>query len=179
MSYCALIQFKGGKPAGMVQFRNAWGGSARIWDAMFKAYIPQKHAHDTWLTASDDRRLWDLALRSDIPKSERAVHCFTFDRFFVCREHFAQIASDLRAFAQKYPTNLRADHLTAWAYWIEANTEAEAVSVYGTSCGDNPWTECGHCPTCGHVTDETLSVSLDKGTEVYRWLNERCDGGAS
>jgi len=49
MSYAQLIIFKEGKANGGVEYRNAWGGSARIWDALFNSYVPKKHEYDSWL----------------------------------------------------------------------------------------------------------------------------------
>lgn len=75
MSYAQLIIFKDGKADGGVEYRNAWGGSARIWDALFNAYVPKKTKYDSWtnMENGDDRRLWDLAIRADLPMFERAT----------------------------------------------------------------------------------------------------------
>ncbi len=174
MSYTQLIIFKGGKAYGGVEYRNAWGGASRIWDALFKAYVPKKHEYDSWISANNgnDRRLWDLAKRQDIPMFERAVHAFTFDHFYVRNENLVKFASDLRAFSEKHPTGSAVDHLPAWAKWIEENSGVEAVGLYATSVGDNIWNRAKSCPHCGNSTDETEPVPLTEGTEVYDWLAE-------
>lgn len=172
MSYCQLIAFKDGKVEGGIEFRNAWGGSARIWDALFKAHVPKKDKYDSFLTNNgNDRRLWDLATRQDLPVFERAVHAFTFDNFYVRREHFKDLASHLRLFVSKYPADGCVDHLPAWADWLDEQAAAEAVGLHGTSVSENPWYRPKTCPHCGNATDETEPVPLTEGTEVYDWLD--------
>ncbi len=61
MSYCAIIPFKDGKPESRVEFRNAWGGAAYIWDCLFKKHLKDPAIpHDSWLvcTMRGDDRLW-------------------------------------------------------------------------------------------------------------------------
>ena len=173
MSYTKLIIFKDGKPDGGIEYRNAWGGSARIWDALFKAHVPKKHEYDSWVSNPNDRRLWDLAIREDLPMFERAVHAFTFDQFYVRKEHFGRLASDLRSFVEAYPPGTCADHLSAWAKWLDQNPTIEAVGLYGTSVSENPWYRAKTCPHCGNSTDETEPIPLSEGTEVYDWLDTR------
>lgn len=170
MSYTQLIPFVDGKAQPGIEFRNAWGGAARIWDALFKAYVPKKHEYDSWVCSTDDRRLRDLAKRADLPKFERAVHVFTFDLFYVRNEHLRDLASDLRAFVQKYPVNGQVDHLPAFAKWLEEHGTVEAVGLYATSVGENLWHRAKTCPHCGNQTDEMEPVPLSDGTEVYDWL---------
>lgn len=137
MSYCQLIPFHDGKPEHGEEFRNAWGGAARIWDALFKRYLKDPNIkYDNWLGKRADD-LWPLARREDLPEFERAVHAFTFDRAYVRREHFKKLAADLRKFASNYPAE-GIDHLPAWAQAIE-NLDAEAVGLYGTSVSENIW----------------------------------------
>lgn len=171
MSYTELIVFKRGKMQKGPEFKNAWGGAARIWDALFKAYIPKRHEYDTWLSCIDDNRLWDLAGRKDITEFERAVHAFTFDRFYVRRKNFARMANDLRSFVQKYPAGEGVDHLPSFAKWLDENSFPDAVGLYGTSVAENPWIRTKTCPHCGSYTDETETVPLSEGTEVYEWLS--------
>ena len=173
MSYTTLIIFKDGKPNRGIEYRNAWGGAPRIWDALFNAYVPKKHEYDTWVTSPNDRRLWDLAIREDLPMFERAVHAFTFDRFYVRSEHFGQLASDFRSFVARYPAGEYVDHLPAWAKWLEENSGVEAVGLYGTSVGENPWHRRKTCPHCGQDIDETESIPLSEGIEVYDWLDHK------
>lgn len=171
MSYTQLIIFKDGKADFGVKYRNAWGGSARIWDALFEAHVPKKSEYDSWInTNGTDRRLWDLASREDLPMFERAVHAFTFDHFYVRADHFRRLSADLRAFVEKYPAGERVDHLSAWAKWLDENSGVEAVGLYGTSVSENPWHRAKTCPQCGNSTDETEPVPLTEGTEVYDWL---------
>jgi len=184
MSYTSLIIFKGGKAAQQVGFRNAWGGSARIWDALFTAYVPKRGPYDSWLTGDgDDKRLWNLVDSKELTDFERAVHAFTFDLFYVRNEHLGNLEADLRAFVVKYRRPGKVNHLPAWAQWIEGNPTVEAVGLYGSSVGENLWYRNKSCPHCGHAIDETEPVPLTDGIEVYDWLVSRdrpfCSGRLS
>lgn len=170
MSYCKLIIFKDGKASDGVEYRNAWGGSARIWDSLFKAHVPKKSEYDSWVSNPNDRRLWDLALREDLPMFERAVHAFTFDLFYVRNENFRRLAGDLLAFVEEYPAGECVDHLPAWAQWLVENIGVEAVGLHGTSVSENVWYRATTCPHCGNATDDMETVPLAEGKEVYDWL---------
>lgn len=173
MSYCELIIFKDGKAAYAIEYRNAWGGSARIWDALFREHVPKKGEYDSWVSDPDDRRLWDLAKRADLPMFERAVHAFTFDHFYVRQENLNQLAADLHSFVAKYHAGENVDHLPAWENWLRETSAVEAVGLYGTSVSENIWHRTKTCPHCGNDTDETEPVLLSEGTEVYEWLNAK------
>ena len=171
MSQTSLIIFAGGIPDSVVEFSNAWGGAARIWDSLFNAHIPKRHQYDTWLSGGrDDRRLWDLATNEGLQMFERAVHAFTFDLFYVRQDHFARFINDLALFAEKYPVPGRVDHLPAWAKWFGENMDVEAVGLHGTSVAENIWWRSKTCTQCGNSTDEQEPVPLSEGIEVYDWL---------
>lgn len=170
MSYCEIIPFLGGKPKAGIDFGNSWGGSARIWTSLFDAYVEKRHQYDSWLVNNgDDARLWDLVKRKDLPKFERAVHAFTFDRFFVRKEHFKVFAEDLRRFDAKYPVAGKVNHLPAMAEWFDS-AECEGAGWMGTSVSGSQWTRQKTCPHCGQSTDESEEIDLSEGTEVYDWL---------
>lgn len=163
MSYCAIISFKDGLPQKGIEFRNAWGGAARIWDALFERYLKNPNIpYHMWLTDKGNS-LWPLAKRHDLPMFERAVHASTFDLAYVGKEHFSRFSNDLRAFAERYPAGNKVDHLIAWSDVIE-HSDAEAVGFHGTSVAENPW--CNY----DDETDEMIPVSLAEGFEVYDWL---------
>ena len=172
MSYTELIIFEDGKANYAIEFSNAWGGSARIWTSLFDNYIPKVNSYDSWLTVKDNR-LWDLAKRSDLPLFERAVHAFTFDKFYVKRENLLRMANDLKLFVGKYPIEGRVDHLLAWAKCFEDNQNVEAIGLYGTSVSENLWHRYKECPHCGNTTDETEGTPLSEGKEVYEFLSTK------
>jgi hypothetical protein len=178
MSYTALIIFKKGKASKQVEYGNAWGGAARIWDALFKAHVPKKSEYDSWVTCRDNR-LWELADRKDLSDYERAVHAFTFDHFYVRSENFKRLVADLRAFVEKYPAGQCVDHLPAWAQWLDENPSIEAVGLHGTSVSENPWYRYKSCKHCGSQTDKREPVPLSEGTEVYEWLDANKSNGES
>lgn len=165
MSYTKIVIFKDGLPTDGVEYRNAWGGAARIWNSLFEKYVPKEHEYDTWLTTNNgnDSRLWDLAKKQEIPMAERAVHAFTFDHFYISNKNFKRFAGDLRSFVSRYPRKDKVDHLSAWAEWFD-NSEAEAAGLYATSVSENPWCRYSEEDSCNKP------VFLSEGTEVYNWL---------
>lgn len=169
MSYCSLIYFRDGKPFAESEYRNAWGGAAKIWSDLFDAYLKRPSVpYDNWLTrcAGNDSSLWDLAKRRDLPMFERSVHASTFDRAIIRREHFQQFVAHLRDFVSKYPAGDKVCHLLAWADAIESS-DAEAVGFYGTSCSCNPWYRFDE------ENDESIPYDLTTGDqhfEVYDWI---------
>lgn len=171
VSYTELLLFKGDKIYDRVRYSNSWGGAARIWTCLFDSYVQKQHKYDCWM-AGDQSRLWDLALRQDIPMFERAVHAFTFDRFFVKKENFSRFSKDLMSFCDKYACKRLGghgdgvNHLENWAETLSVNTEATAVGLYGTSCGENPWYIS--------LEDKEEQIPLSKGVEVYAWLDRGC-----
>lgn len=171
MSYAEIIPFADGKPQPGVEFRNAWLGAPRIWDALFAAYLPKLHKFDFWGSGPGDRRLLDLATREDIPLFARAVLAFTFDRYYVRNEHFGKFAEDLRSFVHRYPPDAaQVHHLPAWAEWLDKNGGVEAVGLRPSSSSENLWYRPRICPHCGSETGEKEPIPMVEGTEVYDWL---------
>ena len=166
MSYCEIITFRNGLPSRSIEFKNSWGGSARIWSALFNTYLKNPAVpYQSWLSDMG-QSLWPLAERADLPMFERAVLAATFDVAYVRRENFPRLVADLRAFAGKYPVQgNQLDHLPAWADTIE-KLDVEAMAFRGTSVADNPWW------AYDEQKDEEIPRSLSEGFEVYDWLNQ-------
>lgn len=167
MSYCQIIPFKNGLPSHGPEFRNSWGGAARIWSSLFDAYLknPAIKYHN-WLQNTDG--LWNLAKRLDLPDFECSVHASTFDLAYVRSENFSKYVHDLREFASKYPVPGCVDHLPAWADWIE-KADADAVGFYATSVGENLWF------TYDNDKDESVPTPMANGFEVYEWIASLLD----
>lgn len=166
MSYCQLITFANSKPAEAIEYQNAWGGAARVWDALFNRYLKDPaNPYHSWMTGDADK-LWALARNSELPMFERAVHTATFDWAIIKREHFAQFAADLRAFVETYPPNGRVCHLLAWAAFVETCT-VEAIGFHSTSVASNLWYDWNN------ERDESVPYNLNSGIkhfEVYERL---------
>jgi len=166
--------FKDGKADTQEEFRNAWGGSAFVWTCVYDEHLKDPHdKYDSWMACAGtgDRRLWDLASDARLQPFERAIHAFTFDRAMVRREHFAQLAQDLRDFHKRHLAKAagKVCHLPEWADLIEG-CEAEAVALYGTSVSDNLWWDY----------DEEIDMEVpydlnerDEHFEVYDWLEAK------
>lgn len=165
MSYCAIITFKDGKPDQQIEFRNAWGGAARIWDALFDKYLKDPAIpYHSWL-CRNQQPLWDLAKRKSLPMFERAIHCSTFDLAYIRRENFPRFCNDLNAFEAAYPTPVKVNHLPSWEARIE-DLDCEAISFYGTSVAENLWCKWDS------EKDEPIEVPLSEGWEIYDWLDQ-------
>lgn len=170
MSYCKLITFVDGKAAQSIEYRNAWGGAARIWDALFNRYLKDPaNPLSTWLmsTATGHDDLWALAKRKDLSRHERAVHASTFDWAIIRQVNFIDFASDLRRFAEEYPAGDRVCHLREWADFID-QCEAEAIGFHGTSVSENLW------EIWDDGAEEPVLYNLNEGEkhfEVYEELN--------
>lgn len=159
MSYCELIEFREGKPADSLECRNAWGGMAFIFSALFDVYCKDPNIqYDTWLTKPD--RVWKLANKPEIPVHLRAVLCSTFDYAVVYRADFKRYAADLRTFAAWAGTRNTVCHLLTWADFVE-KSDAEAIGHYATSVGDNLW------HTHDDETDSTIPYDLTTGTKHF------------
>lgn len=144
MSYCALVAFKADKTTDTTEFRNAYGGAYRIWQALYDRHLkdPVK-PHEYVLSPDVSRRLWALADDLTLPRYARSVLTATFDHALVFQKDFLEFRADLLAFDAAYPTPPDAvNHLPAWA---EAFAHAfdlgdrVAVGFHGTSVVEDLW----------------------------------------
>ena len=164
MSYCKIVIFRDGKAAEDIEFRNAWGGAARIWESLFERYLKNPDIpYDSWLFGNQ-QLLWDLAKRQTLPIYERAVHASTFDRAYVRQVNFSRFCTDLRAFDAAFPAGTKISHLQAWADAIE-KLNAEAIGFHGTSVSEDLWRKYDE------AKDESIATPLSEGWEIYEWLN--------
>ncbi|MHC4844391.1 MAG: hypothetical protein ACYTEE_11360 [Planctomycetota bacterium] len=169
MSYCSIIEFEDGLPARETEYKNAWGGAARIWTPLYDTYLKDpNNEYDSWLSTMKPEKLWDLADRKDLPMHLRAVLSCTFDYATIEQKNFKRFAEDLRQFREHFPPNGVVCHLIEWAHHIE-QSHAQAVGFYGTSVSDNLWW------SYDEDTDQMIPYNLDRGEEhfeVYDWLLE-------
>ena len=164
MSSAFLHEFEGGLPAPerTTEFRNSWGGAARIWSALAERHLKG----DSWRSEEDAQRVWALAERTDLPMCDRVVNAFTFDLHYVGRVNFQQFAVHLREF-RRYHRPSGICHLEAWAELI-SKSSAEAVGLYATSVSDDPWYRWDE------EADEEVPYNMLEGTdhvEIYEWLD--------
>lgn len=164
MSYCALVLFgEDGTPQNEIEFRNAWGGAARIWGSLYERYV---NPEGNWMR--DTKALWALADDPRLADFERDVLVSTFDNVVVPRTAFHRMASALRRFVQEHPVPGRVDHLSEWAVVFESSG-CRAIGFHHTSVSDNPWGGVPHtCETCGHELDDSAEpYCLDKHTKHW------------
>lgn len=174
MSHCEIITFKDGKPAEYIEFRNAWGGAARVWESLYDLYLkdPAKE-YDCWLNDKEGR-LWKLIDDGRLPFHAKAVFASTFDRALVTRESFKRYTEDLRLFDSSFPAGEdRVNHLPSWASSVEEvmkDSEVQAIGFLGTSVGEDlfqDWDE---------ETEEDVPYDLNKEDRhflVYEWLDSK------
>lgn len=139
LSTTSLVEFHDGKADFWHEFRNSWGGAARIWHALFKAYVPKSSEYDSWIMAAEDGRLWKLAEDERLDSNERLAYLFCCDNALVKREFFAEMAAALRVFTEKHPVvGQTCCHLSAWADVFD-RSDAEAIGLHATSVCEDPW----------------------------------------
>ena len=166
MSYCAIITFKDGKAKDAIEYRNAWGGAARIWNALFDKYLKNPSIpYHTWICPRGTQALWGLAKNKMIPIFERAIHVSTFDLAYIRRENFTKHCGYLRKFDETYPVCGQVNHLKTWADKIET-LDCEAIGFHGTSVAENSWINWDE------EKDGSEKVPLSEGFEVYEWLGD-------
>lgn len=165
MSSTSLIEFSESVASECYEYRNSWGGAARIWDALFEAYETKKHEYDNWLTASQDGRMWKIWEDERVDDSERLVYLFTCDNALVKNEDFKLLADALRHFTAKHPSNERVCHLAAWASVLD-ESKAKFMGLHATSVCENPW-----FGWTGE-TDESEPYDVEKGDKHW-FITER------
>ncbi|WP_146118782.1 hypothetical protein [Blastopirellula marina] len=157
-----------------ITYQNSWAGAARIWGDLFDRHCKDPNLpFDNWMSSSGngDRRLWDLAKDSRLGMYARAVHAFTFNNAIVRREHFANLASDLRRFTVEYHSKPgHVDHLPAWAEAIEA-CDGIAVALHATTVSENPWFNWDE------GSEEYSPYCLETGTKHWEVYDALADGG--
>lgn len=169
MSTCAIITFVEGTPDDELEFRNAWGGAALIWTALFDKYLKNPNIpYDNWMSRvsnPDSNDLWDLSKRKDLAMCERAVHVSTFDRAYVCRENFSTFVKHLREFDALYPSSGNVSHLLGWASAIEGlERDVEAIGFHMTSVSEKwfRWNE---------EDEESIPYNLHEEFNKTEWRN--------
>lgn len=117
------------------ELRNSHGSAPPIWDRLTRRYLGP---HKLWLM-DDSGDLWKLVDKDHVPKDERAMLAFTFDRCYVEREHFPLMAGYIRSYLAKHP--IPEDHANHWPRIAEIldTTEAPAVGLHVTSVSENPF----------------------------------------
>ena len=145
MSHAKMITIpKVGPYEAAAEYRNAWGGMARIWTALSDKYgIP-------WL-CSDGHEFWDLVEDPRLTDTERIVFASTFDRAVWEREHAQDLARLFREFSRTFPSK-GVDHLPAWADFLEQHAGDDCIGfgMIGTSVSDDVWM----LPTGNEAEDE-------------------------
>lgn len=147
MSYAELVIFRGDEMSEAIEYGNSWGGSARIWDAIWDKYMrDHRNPYDGWLmniNGERGRQFWQLCNSERLSPHERTVFAFTFDYALICRDDFKAFADDLLQFDKDNPTEPeRVNHLPAWARKFAELLEDETVTyvgLHGTSVSENLW----------------------------------------
>lgn len=159
MTTTSLIEFVDGVAQAEYEFGNSWGGAARVWDSLFKKYIPKKHEFDNWMQAAEDKRLWSVCEDPRLSDAERMVYAFTMDNALVKKDDFAAMAKALREFIQQNPRD-GVCHLEAFAKVFE-ESEGDAMGLHATSVCENPWI------SCDEEQDESVPYNIATGEKHF------------
>lgn len=164
MSYTNLVFFVDGKAVDGIERRNSWGGSAAIWIYLARTRLG---LGDACYGTEHWERVWPLAGDPAQPKSERIANAFACDNAIVKRRDFARLSAAFRevgrCIREVFPN--AACHLPDWADEIDADEKSDAVALYATSVGENPWLIEVPCETCGCTCDgETRPYDLCRDT---------------
>jgi len=146
VSYCALVPFRDHlAETDDVEFRNAHGCTALIWDALCKRYgVWDRYGYQ-------GPEAWSILWKRANPKHERPlplepweqfVLSFTYDWALTRREHLNELADALAKFSEVHGDARYVNHLPAIADRLRElakDETVEAVGLYGMSCGDSLW----------------------------------------
>lgn len=138
---------EGGTFGRIAEFRNSWGGAARVWSALCKRWLGDDCY---WLTMRGDEqqaKVWALAKDERLSPAERIVMAATFDRVLVRRDELPRLAEHFREFDRLYPVSGVANHLPAQAALFDRLAGPDhgldfvpfAVGWQQTTVSENPW----------------------------------------
>lgn len=163
MSYSTIKAiWPGEKHEDLEELRNSWGTAPHIWDTLAKAYLGVPH----WLEADD--RLWNLWTDKTIPKHQRAVFMFTFDRAYVAKKDYERMAHDIRSFLQDFSIN--SSYVNHWPHiadLFDSNPDIPAIGLYCTSVSDDPF-----CGDWNEEKEEYDPTNWDECFDLYAELDE-------
>ncbi len=71
MSSTELIEFHNGIADNSYEFKNSWGGAARIWDSLFKAYIPKEQEYDS---RTGEPKTWTIKFKNGAEEKAEPLH---------------------------------------------------------------------------------------------------------
>ena len=173
MSYSQLIVFRNGLAEGDAEFRNSHGVCPMVWTALCTKYRTLIYPDDP-LTRATYRDiftewgdLWAAAKeRLTLRAWEHLALQFTYDNALVKRRDFTALADALERFEDAHNLPGRVCHLTAIAARLRElmlEDDVDAVGLYGTSVGENPWWEHDPAP------DESTPYDIRSGTKHW-WI---------
>jgi hypothetical protein len=154
------------------EYRNSWGGFARIWDSIYDAYLKNPNdKFDGWMDFSgkNSKKLWALWKDPKVPKWIRQILTSTFDYAIVERERLNEYANLLDKFVDNFPVPDQVDHLADWAKEARKLAEDEncvGICFHGTSCGDNLWLD-NHCMVTVEDFEKKFGFTPEKDGEDY------------
>jgi len=129
------------------EYRNAHGGVARIWDALYDKYLKDPtNSHDHWgnlFNKDNEKRLWNLWKDETIPKCARIVLIASFDYAVILKEFLAEYVDYLEEFEKLFPRDEKyVNHLPAWiedCRELSKDESVHGICFYGTSIGEDWW----------------------------------------
>lgn len=175
MSYSQIIgiNFTDKKTYVLKELRNSWGGAALIWDLLYNKYCKDyNYEYDNWLIDKKGK-LWKLTDkgRKDVNVNDRLILAMTYDKIYVGKENFTNLAKEIELFLDRNPINPNSsNHIPEIARVLkeESRSEIEGIGFYWTSVADNPflgkWNE---------EKEDHEDLDFSQLMELYEWHNER------
>lgn len=135
MSYSTIkALWPGEKAEDLQKLSNSWGTAPLVWNALSEKYL-----HKKWIIDSG-KGLWELWKDTRIPKHQRVLLMFTFDRAYVLKKDYPRMSQDIWAFLRDFP--VRTEYENHWptiARLFENNPEIPAIGIYCTSVSSDPF----------------------------------------
>jgi len=160
MSYTTILAITPGESVEHIEeLRNSWGSAILIWDAIWNAFGDKRHEYGSALTAGD--RLWKLYDDPRLSENDRTIFAMTFDRWYVAKKDYAQIAADLGAFMSRHNVG---GHWIAIRDFFLSNPDYAGIGFWWTSVAENPF--------AGEWDEEAENYGPPDWSKVYSLYDE-------
>ena len=124
------------RPVELVQYRNSWGWSPRIWDSLLTLHHPEA----TFWVMDDSGllKLWDQI--EDLPDWQQIPLVLTFDTGVIPWQRYGEAAELLDEFDRRCPAKPGvANHVPAVAQLLSFGPECPLFGMWGTTVSSNPF----------------------------------------
>lgn len=142
MSYSELIVFRNGLAEADSEYRNSHGTVTVVWDALLRKYEELIYPEQASGIRGGWEKLWSVHKETPLPlrQWEWIALQWSYDNALVRAPDLHAVADALDRFEDAHViTARRVCHLGAIATRMRELEGVDAVGLYATSVGDNPW----------------------------------------